>query len=61
MSMFDGSINVDGDADEDNDGVISKDELHRHFDEDGDGKVTPSEYDAHIDSRHRKGRWKRNV
>ena len=41
LSMFDGSINVDGDADEDNDGVISKDELHRHFDEDGDGKVTP--------------------
>lgn len=54
LSMFDGSINVDGDADEDNDGVISKDELHRHFDEDGDGEVTPDEYDSHIDSHMEK-------
>ena len=54
LSMFDGSISVDGDADEDNDGVISKDELHRHFDEDGDGEVTPHEYDSHIDGHMEK-------
>ena len=37
-------------ADEDGDGEISKDELHKHFDEDGDGKVTPNEYDSHVKS-----------
>ena len=39
----------EGSADTNDDGEISKKELHKHFDLDGDGKVTPDEYDDHID------------
>jgi len=35
-------------ADTNDDGKISKKELHKHFDLDGDGTVTPKEYDDHI-------------
>jgi len=35
-------------ADTNDDGKISKKELHKHFDLDGDGTVTPKEYDKHI-------------
>ena len=30
-------------------GVVSKDELYKHFDLDGDGSVTPQEYADHIE------------
>jgi len=39
----------EGSADENNDGVISPDELYRHFDLDGDGVVTMADYAAHVD------------
>ena len=39
----------EGSADTNDDGEISKKELHKHFDLDGDGKVTPDEYNDHID------------
>jgi hypothetical protein len=35
---------AEGSADENNDGVISPDELYRHFDLDGDGVVTMADY-----------------
>jgi hypothetical protein len=41
-------------ADENENDIISKDELHKHFDEDGDGTVTPDEYDDHIRKHIRK-------
>jgi hypothetical protein len=40
---------AEGSADENNDGVISPDELYRHFDLDGDGVVTMADYAAHVD------------
>ena len=39
----------EGSADTNDDGEISKKELHKHFDLNDDGKVTPGEYDDHID------------
>jgi len=39
----------EGSADENHDGVISPDELHKHFDLDGDGVVTMADYAAHVD------------
>ena len=41
-------INEDS-ADENKDGVISPDELYRHFDLDSDGVVTMEDYAAHVD------------
>jgi hypothetical protein len=38
----------EGSADTNDDGEISKKELHKHFDLNDDGKVTPQEYDDHI-------------
>jgi len=43
------TLEVDEGVDENENGVISKDELHKHFDLDDDGQVTPDEYDDHID------------
>jgi hypothetical protein len=40
---------AEGSADENNDGVISPDELYRHFDLDGDGVVTMADYASHVD------------
>lgn len=40
---------AEGSADENNDGVISPDELYRHFDLDGDGVVTMADYATHVD------------
>jgi|TARA_R110000803_G_scaffold22164_10_gene55337 hypothetical protein len=39
----------EGSADENKDGVISPDELYRHFDLDSDGVVTMEDYAAHVD------------
>lgn len=36
-------------ADENGDGIISPDELYRHFDLDGDGVVTMADYATHVD------------
>jgi len=40
---------AEGSADENNDGIISPDELYRHFDLDGDGVVTMADYATHVD------------
>ena len=48
------SIEVEEGADENENGIISKDELHKHFDLDDDGQVTPDEYDDHIDDHVKK-------
>lgn len=40
---------MEGSADENNDGIISPDELYRHFDLDNDGVVTMADYAAHVD------------
>ena len=46
-SLFNSEVS-EASADTNNDGEISKKELHKHFDLDGDGTVTPKEYDKHI-------------
>jgi len=40
---------MEGSADENGDGVISKEELYNHFDLDGDGVVTMDDYAVHVD------------
>jgi len=46
-SLFNSEVS-EASADTNNDGEISKKELHKHFDLDDDGTVTPKEYDKHI-------------
>ena len=46
-SLFNSEVS-EASADTNNDGEISRKELHRHFDLDGNGTVTPKEYDKHI-------------
>lgn len=48
-SDFEELMMSEGSADENNDGIISPEELYKHFDLDNDGVVTMADYAAHVD------------